>query len=80
MLYEPEVVKTLDQQLNELGFVPDIYSPEYTTVDVALIAQCKHLGIKVIPWTVNNVTTMQQLKLLGVAGIISDYPDLFSKL
>ncbi len=32
-------------------------------------------GLKVIPWTVNNVPTMEYLMDLGVDGIITDYPD-----
>ena len=37
----------------------------------------KDAGIKVIPWTVNDVEQMKELKQMGVDGIISDYPDLF---
>ena len=32
-------------------------------------------GLKVIPWTVNDVPTMEYLMGLGVDGIITDYPD-----
>ncbi len=34
--------------------------------------------MKVIPWTVNTVEEMNMLIEMGVDGIISDYPDLFT--
>jgi glycerophosphoryl diester phosphodiesterase len=31
----------------------------------------------VIPWTVNDKTRIEELKEMGVDGVISDYPNLF---
>ena len=64
-------------QLKELGFIPTIYSPEYSLVDEALLKQCHQQNIKVIPWTVDDKENIERLKKLGVDGIISDYPNLF---
>ena len=33
-----------------------------------------------VPWTVNDLQKMKELKEMGVNGIISDYPDLFGQL
>ena len=66
--------------LNRLGFKPQVFSPEYTSVTPALVAKFHELGVKVIPWTVNTLEEMQKLKQMGVDGIISDYPDLFREL
>ena len=33
-------------------------------------------GYRVVPWTVNDRETMRTLLVLGVDGIISDYPDV----
>ena len=80
LLYEPVVIKGLAQQIKELGFVPDIYSPDHITVNKLLVNECKEKGIKLLPWTVNDLKIMQDLKQMGVYGVISDYPDLFAQL
>jgi glycerophosphoryl diester phosphodiesterase len=36
--------------------------------------------MRLVPWTVNTLEQMKKLKDMGVDGIISDYPDLFSQL
>ncbi|MEO6730133.1 MAG: glycerophosphodiester phosphodiesterase family protein [Ferruginibacter sp.] len=79
LLIEDFDKRTLDEQLNNLGFTPSIYSPNYKLVNKELIEACHNKKIKIIPWTVNDTTTINHLKQLGVDGIISDYPDLFSK-
>jgi len=40
-----------------------------------LVAQAKSLGLKVIPWTVNETAEMRRLIEWGVDGMITDYPD-----
>ncbi len=72
-------IKGLKGNLKQLGFNPTIYSPEYILVNKKLIEECHHLKIKVLPWTVNDEKKMVELKLLGVDGIISDYPDRLIK-
>lgn len=64
-----------DDQLNKLGFVPKVYSPNYALVDSDLVTACKQKNIKLIPWTVNDTTDMKRMKDIGVDGIITDYPD-----
>jgi glycerophosphoryl diester phosphodiesterase len=72
--------RTLDQQLADLGFTPEMYSPSYTLVTAALVEECHKKGMKIIPWTVNTAEEMKRMKQLGVDGIITDYPDYFSQL
>jgi glycerophosphoryl diester phosphodiesterase len=69
--------RSLEDQLKSLGFTPTIYSPAYQLVNAALIKKCHSQNIKVIPWTVNEKKKIDDLKAMGVDGIISDYPDLF---
>ena len=40
-----------------------------------MVEQAHALGLKVIPWTINDQPTMAQLMDIGVDGIITDYPD-----
>lgn len=40
-----------------------------------LAAEARALGLKLLPWTVNDPTEMARLIELGVDGIITDYPD-----
>ncbi len=65
----------LDANLARLGFTPDVYSPDRHLVDAALLEAAHARGMRVIPWTVNDVAEMRRLKALGVEGIITDYPD-----
>ncbi|HEX2316883.1 MAG TPA: glycerophosphodiester phosphodiesterase family protein [Thermomonospora sp.] len=48
------------------------YRP-YVTRD--MVTRAHRMGIKVIPWTVNDEATMNKLIDDGVDGIITDYPD-----
>lgn len=68
---------SFSDQLNKLGFTPDVYSPEYTIVNAGLIKACHDKGIKIVPWTVNEKSEIEKLTAAGVDGIITDYPDLF---
>ncbi|MCW3111673.1 MAG: hypothetical protein JWR18_69 [Segetibacter sp.] len=71
-----EGVGSLQNQLSKLGFTPTIYSPEFRLVNQQLINDCKKIGMQIIPWTVNEVSKMKELKEWGVDGIITDYPNL----
>ena len=66
----------LAANLDTLGFIPEIYSPDYHLVDADLIREAHARGMLVIPWTINTLEEMQRLKDLGVDGLITDYPDL----
>ena len=78
MLIEGYDKRSLDDQVKALGFIPTIYSPEYVLVNKTLIEKCHQQKIQVIPWTVNDAKKINELKEMGVDGIISDYPNLFN--
>ncbi|MBL7851715.1 MAG: glycerophosphodiester phosphodiesterase [Cyclobacteriaceae bacterium] len=71
--------KSLDDNLKALGFTPSIYSPYYKLVTPEMVARCKELKIRLIPWTVNDEREMLALKGMGVDGFITDYPDRAAK-
>lgn len=72
LIEEDEDYKT---KLGELGFYPEILSPEWHLVDEPMLTFAAEKNMKVIPWTVNEPADMRKLIKLGVHGIISDYPD-----
>lgn len=65
----------IDKNLEDLGFVPDIYSPQYRLINKEQIDVLHQRGMKVIPWTVNSPYDMVRLLTEGVDGLITDYPD-----
>jgi len=64
------------EQLAELGFQPQIYSPYFIALTKESVDLLHQKGMKVIPWTVNTTAQMEKLLDLGVDGIITDYPNL----
>ena len=52
-----------------------VWSPLYRNAKPDDVAAAKALGLKVIPWTVNERADMERLIALGVDGMITDYPD-----
>ncbi len=68
-----------EQNLQQLGFQPNIYSPDYKLLRKKDIRALHKMGIKVIPWTVNDPKNMKKLRRWKVDGIITDYPNLISE-
>ena len=80
LLVEDFDKKPFALQLKELGFIPTVYSPSEILITPLLVKQCKDAGIGLLPWTVNSIERIRELKKMGVTGVISDFPDLFAKL
>jgi glycerophosphoryl diester phosphodiesterase len=70
-----ENAEGVEANLAELGYTPEIYSPYYMIVTDNLVKKVHEKGMKIIPWTVNETTSMEGLMAIGVDGIITDYPD-----
>jgi len=66
--------------IDKLGFLPEVYSPNFKLVDELLVKFCKKFEMKLIPWTVNEENDIRKMIALGVHGIISDYPDRVLKI
>ncbi len=66
-----ELTKTIEK----LGFIPDIIGPRFQLLNKNLVHQCHEKGLRVVPWTINEVEDMERLIDMGVDGIITDYPD-----
>ena len=52
-----------------------IWSPEFSVLNAEVVNKAKALGMKIVPWTVNEPVDIARVLALGVDGIISDYPD-----
>lgn len=65
----------IEKNIARLGFKPDYYSPNYLLLDEATAAYCRRQNIRLIPWTVNEIADMENLKKYKLNGIITDYPD-----
>ena len=74
---------TAGVQFRDHGSVPKmvkaaggaIWSPDYRDLDEALVKQAQGLGLKVLPWTINDPADMERLIAWGVDGMITDRPD-----
>ena len=75
VLIEPNDNNEVAFVLEELGFIPDIWSPYFTKLDVAKVNLLHQKSIRVIPWTINKREDMEKMKGMGCDGIITDYPD-----
>jgi glycerophosphoryl diester phosphodiesterase len=73
-------VKTAEGYIAELGFKPDIFSPEFSIVTDELVKGFHEQHVIVIPWTPNTAEEIQRLKDMGVDGVITDYPDLYAQI
>ena len=51
------------------------WSPLYLDLTDGALKEAQALGLKVIPWTVNEPADMERLIAAGVDGLITDYPD-----
>ncbi len=78
--YLVEEEGSITNHVKRLGFMPQVYSPDYTFLSKAEIDTAHRLNIQVIPWTVNEVIDLEAMIKLGVDGIITDYPDRLMKV
>ncbi|WP_353778758.1 glycerophosphodiester phosphodiesterase family protein [Winogradskyella sp. 3972H.M.0a.05] len=62
-------------KLSKLSYTPEIISPYYKLLNAENVTELQAEGFKVIPWTINEISDMEQMILYGVDGIITDYPD-----
>ena len=65
----------VEKLLEKLEFLPDVYSPHQDRpLTKQKIKALQTQGLKVIPWTVNEITRAQELSRRGVDGLITDFP------
>ncbi len=57
-----------------------IWSPNFRDLSVGDVVLAHNLGLSVKVWTVNDAAQMESLIIMGVDGIITDYPDRLRKV
>lgn len=60
------------QEAKALG--ASFVSPEFSLLNAEMIANCRSLGLRVAPWTLNTPEEWKIAMTLGVDSIITDYP------
>ena len=70
----------ISQILASLSFRPRWWSPHFSKVTRENVAYCHALGIKVVPWTVDEENDIARMVSCGVDAIISNYPDRLIKV
>ena len=70
----------IEKNIEMLGFQPNIYSAGYKLLRKRDVKALHKQGVKVIPWTVNDLKSMKKLRRWKVDGIITDYPNLIAEI
>lgn len=68
-------VKSMKENLKELGYMPTYYNPYHMLISKKLIRKLHKRGIQICAWTVNKEKDIRKILAMGVDGIITDYPN-----
>lgn len=80
LAYLDEAPGRVEEKMKDLGFIPEIYSPWHQPLTADIVAEAHDLGLRVIPWTVNDIDRMRTVRGMGVDGIITDYPNRIAEV
>lgn len=63
---------------SSLGFVPEVFGPDYKLLDRTVLLEMRQLysELEVVPWTVNEPADIMRLANMNVTGITTDFPNL----
>jgi glycerophosphoryl diester phosphodiesterase len=70
----------ISEKLKQLSYKPEIISPYFKLLDIETTNYYQEQGFKVIPWTVNTASQMQEMIHFNVDGIITDFPDVLLQI
>lgn len=57
-----------------------LWGPDFADLDAACVAEAHALGLRVIPWTVNEPADMERMLAIRVDGMTTDRPDVLRAL
>ncbi|RSK37646.1 glycerophosphodiester phosphodiesterase family protein [Hymenobacter metallilatus] len=78
LLVEDE--RPLHVHLQELGFLPHIYGPDFRLLSSAMVEELLQLQIGLVPWTVNELADLRHVLSFKPHGITTDYPNRLIQL
>lgn len=58
----------------------DAVTVDWRMIDSSFVARCHARGLAVLAWTVDDLALMRRLLAMGVDGLTSNRPDLFSQV
>lgn len=63
--------------LQDLGFIPDVLGPAFGLLSATNVQALRsaYPSLRLVPWTINELSDMNRAIEWGVAGITTDYPD-----
>lgn len=70
---------SLSEAMNKLGFTPYAISPDFQLITPEFVQEAHKMGMKVIPYTVDDKENTAKMKAAGVDAIITNYPDKMAK-
>lgn len=67
---------------HQLGFVPETFGPDFQLLSQRSVKDlaARYPALRLVPWTINEPSDLQQAIDWGVAGITTDYPDRLLQL
>lgn len=66
---------SFEEYMGMIDFTPQWLSPHHSITDETLVKKCHEMGMKIVPWTVDEPEDIKRILDLKVDAIISNYPD-----
>ena len=72
-----ETDRPAEELIRELGFVPDTFGPAFELLSAPAVQRLtsRYPGLRLVPWTVNELADLRLVASWGVTGITTDYPN-----
>lgn len=72
-------IKDYDSAIDILGFIPDVISRNYQTIDKIFVDKAHGDGVEVISYTADDKNSISELANMGIDAVITNCPDELMK-